>query len=401
AAIQRMARRKGTCERCSPGPSSRQPKAMAMAAPTTISSAAYYGEYHGHRVRHLAALYPRLRSESDALIWTAGDSSLDNKYWFSDRAPAVEGAHASLLRPPTSVCDVTYWLNELSFQRDAKGNGGGGVGDGCISSGGGEGESGHEPRRTRPRYAAVNTAVEATTLNERCRRLRPQDRFLRDRIGPDDVLIVSIGGNDIALAPAPCTIASLAGLMCLPSGCLEGGRSYGSCPINDFCCGCGPSLASCACSCPPCLGYFRHLFGTRTQKYIEALTAKTKPKKILVCMIYYPDENNVPSWANGALGALGYNSNPTKVQLLIRKIFEEATCTIKIPGSEVVPIPLFHTLDGTRSEDYIARVEPSAAGGRKMAEYFLDVIHSGSAGLRSGAPSTWAPTASFIEGRVA
>lgn len=63
----------------------------------------------------------------------------------------------------------------------------------------------------------------------------------------------------------------------------------------------------------------------RTQKYIEALTCKTKPAKILVCMIYYPDENNVPSWANASLGALGYNTNPAKIQLLIRKFFEEAT----------------------------------------------------------------------------
>lgn len=63
----------------------------------------------------------------------------------------------------------------------------------------------------------------------------------------------------------------------------------------------------------------------RTQKYIEALTSKTKPAKILVCMIYYPDENNAPSWANASLGALGYNNNPAKIQLLIRKFFEEAT----------------------------------------------------------------------------
>jgi hypothetical protein len=42
-------------------------------------------------------------------------------------------------------------------------------------------------------------------------------------------------------------------------------------------------------------------------------------------MIYYPDTNNVPSWANAALGALGYNRNPAKLQLLIRKMFEEAT----------------------------------------------------------------------------
>ena len=63
----------------------------------------------------------------------------------------------------------------------------------------------------------------------------------------------------------------------------------------------------------------------RTQKYIEALTSKTKPTLILVCMIYYPDENNTPSWANASLGALGYNQNPAKIQLLIRKFYEEAT----------------------------------------------------------------------------
>ena len=80
--------------------------------------------------------------------------------------------------------------------------------------------------------------------------------------------------------------------------------------------------------------------------------------------------------------------------------------TIQIPGSEVIPIPLFHTLDGTRSEDYVARVEPSAIGGKKMAEYLLDVIHSDSTGnsnntTRLGmATSVSAPTTSFIAGRA-
>ena len=132
--------------------------------------------------------------------------------------------------------------------------------------------------------------------------------------------------------------------------------------INDYCSGCGPSLASCTCSCPPCFGYFRHLFGTRyvledkdtskntctlygvcllSYNYLIFLSLsmhqnteihwsthsqnKAKEDMVLVCMIYYPDENNAPSWANASLGALGYDRNPDKVQLLIRKFFEEAT----------------------------------------------------------------------------
>mmetsp|Transcript_8194 Transcript_8194/g.17148 ORF Transcript_8194/g.17148 Transcript_8194/m.17148 type:complete len:121 (-) Transcript_8194:437-799(-) len=116
-------------------------------------------------------------------------------------------------------------------------------------------------------------------------------------------------------------------------------------------------------------------------------------------MIYYPDENNVPSWANAALGTLGYDRNPGKIQLLIRKFFEEATSRIQIPGSEVIPIPLFHTLDGTRSEDYVARVEPSATGGRKMAEYLLDAIHNGGSSNMpfNSSSSVTAPKASLID----
>lgn len=105
--------------------------------------------------------------------------------------------------------------------------------------------------------------MEATTVNERAYGLRPQDKFLRDNISSNDVLIVSIGGNDVAMKPTPCTIAAMAGLLCLPVNFIEHGVTCCTVPCNDYCYGCGPSLCSCAGSCPPCLGYFRHLFGTR------------------------------------------------------------------------------------------------------------------------------------------
>jgi hypothetical protein len=65
---------------------------------------------------------------------------------------------------------------------------------------------------------------------------------------------------------------------------------------------------------------------------------------------------------------------------------------IRIKGSQVIPVPLFNVLDGKRSEDYIARVEPSAVGGRKMAEFLLDMIETPSDSLPSenhvNAPTT-------------
>lgn len=287
-----------------------------------VSSRAFYEEYHGHKVEDLEVVLKELKTTSDSLIWTAGDSSLDNKYWVKDEKPAI-GSYQNVLRPPTSICDVTYWLNYLSEQR-------------CHQ------QSALQQCKSK-KVAAINTAVEATTLGERKAKLRSQDIFLRDNISRDDVLIVSIGGNDVALAPTPSTIASMAGLIYLPF-------------------------------CPPCFGHVRHLFGTRVQEYIELITSKTKPKKILICMIYYPDEAQDSSWADTPLGALGYNSNPAKLQTIIKRMFEEATSRIRIEGSEVIPVPLFHVLDGKNTEDYVARVEPSALGGKKMAEYLLDVI---------------------------
>mmetsp|Transcript_39240 Transcript_39240/g.91554 ORF Transcript_39240/g.91554 Transcript_39240/m.91554 type:complete len:263 (-) Transcript_39240:181-969(-) len=227
-----------------------------------------------------------------------------------------------------------------------------------------------------PRYVAINTAVEATTLNQRHGglSLTLQDIFLRDHMRSEDVLVVSVGGNDIALLPTPCTILSMGGLLCLPKGAIRDGLTCGSVQMEDCCCGCGASMISCTCGMPPCLGYFRHMFGTRVQLYIRALTKKVKPRKVLVCMIYHLDENPVPSWAGHFLNVIGYNKDPSKLKTIIEKVFIEATSKIKIPGSEVVPVPLFVVLDGKTSSDYVARVEPSKNGGEKMAKYLLDII---------------------------
>ena len=92
-------------------------------------------------------------------------------------------------------------------------------------------------------------------------------------------------------------------------------------------------------------------------------------------MLYHLDENSeAPSWANSMLKYLRYNSHPEIMQSLIEQIFETATKKIKIPGCKVIPVPMFKILDGKTTEDYDNRVEPSVQGGKKLGEYFWDII---------------------------
>ena len=122
------------------------------------------------------------------------------------------------------------------------------------------------------------------------------------------------------------------------------------------------------------LSHFITLFKTKMEGYIRSITAKTKPKLVVVCMIYYLDEIAGGSWADGTLKMLGYNRNPAKLQMLIRKIFTEATCKIEVEGVKVLPFPLFEVLDGKTTDDYCQRVEPSSQGGNKIGKELVDRI---------------------------
>ena len=59
---------------------------------------------------------------------------------------------------------------------------------------------------------------------------------------------------------------------------------------------------------------------------------------------------------------------------MIRAVHAHATSRITVPGVPVVPVPLFEVLDPRDARDYVQRVEPSAAGGRKMARAIAAAI---------------------------
>ena len=242
------------------------------------------------------------------------------------------------------------------------------------------------------KFVTVNCAVEESKIASRdCGKLLSHDKFIRDHITKNDILVVSMGGNDIALSINPFTICNMLGLICCTTTSCIANCSCG-CDIPVACsnpCCCGGSCVGClsnACAWPYGLGYFIHLFKTKIQDVLARIVDKQLPKVIAVCMIYYPSEDTDGSWADRVLGILGYNKNPSKLQHLISHIFVLATQKIKIPGTTVIGIPLFKVLNGKTFSDYEQRVEPSATGGEKMAQIILSELGPFLSGSYQGSP---------------
>ena len=105
--------------------------------PASVPSVLFYQEYFGHDVHLLEQCHEQLRSGSRACIFLAGDSSLDNKFWFNSATEAING-YERVLRPPRMKQDVCYWINAELVRR--------GLGT---------------------QHFCLNTAVEATSLNSR------------------------------------------------------------------------------------------------------------------------------------------------------------------------------------------------------------------------------------------
>lgn len=282
----------------------------------SISANLYYKTYHGHNKDHLHIVYNTLKynNPNSRFIFLAGDSSLDNKFWVQGYYNAVNG-YEKVLEPAIMKPDVCYFMNKKA--------------DNCIT---------------------INCAVEESTIKERENNLLDQDKFIRDNISKQDILVVSVGGNDIALKPTWKTIYNMIILMGLNS----------QWKISR-----GPNYAW-------GMKYFINMFKYELKNYILNLISKTKPSKIIICAIYYPDEKVTGSWADKILGYLGYNSNPEKLQEAIKQIYNRAISNIKIDGVQIVPFPLFMILDGKDTNDYVQRVEPSEIGGSKMAKYLLN-----------------------------
>ncbi len=287
-----------------------------------INANRFYREYHGHPHQELLKIIEFGRQQNSKIVYLAGDSSLDNKYWVKDVAEAING-YEQIIDPAIMKEDVCYHLND------------------CLQ---------------QDNYLVVNCAVEEATLDMKTNPkagLSDQDRVVRHTITNNDILVVSIGGNDIALKPSLSTIFHM--LMMTKLNSIEMIRN-------------GPESAW-------GMNHFVKMFRDKVTEYIREIIGQTVPSKIIVCMIYYPDESDVNGgWANSVLKKLGYDSDPEFLQEIIQQLFYRATSKIEIPGTQIISCPLFAVLNGKDTNDYVARVEPSAQGGAKMAKLLANLI---------------------------
>jgi len=111
-----------------------------------VLSVPYYHEWSGHPIEDLELVHEQLRNHNNKrrnVIFFAGDSSLDNKYWIlHTSAVAAVNGYEHVLDPPRSYRDVAYWMNHVLLSN--------GDGDSTV---------------------CLNTAIEATTLGERASEL--------------------------------------------------------------------------------------------------------------------------------------------------------------------------------------------------------------------------------------
>lgn len=292
----------------------------------------FYEQYNGHPTKDLENLVAGLRDQRRRILWLAGDSSLDNKHWlFEGRTktnpkhlqqlslPAI-GGYEQIFQPAMMLPDVAFCINRALQQ------------DGILD------------------MSCVNTAVEASTLAQRRRGLTQQDCIIRDQLQPDDVLVVSLGGNDVALRPSRETLSHVGSLL---RGSASGAKYEAA------------------------VQHFIGIFKRDIEAYINELVGETKPSIVAVCMIYFPSEDQASSWCGASLERMGYNDQPHLLQNAIQQLFSMATKAVQIPGVDtVVPIPLFEALDGKTPSHYHHRVEPSIEGGRKMASIISQYLRS-------------------------
>lgn len=320
-----------------------------------IDTINFYSQWSGHPKDYLINLHQHLRSLGKNIIWLAGDSSLDNKAWLLNaefpqekyyREIAINNAlgtnlmgeatngYESILNEPDMVKDISYHLNKN-----------------CVYI------------KPLIKLACINTSVEASTLKDRQgTKLTEQDLIIKNEITPNDYLIVSVGGNDIAfgaiedknLLKSMLLLIYGTFLILLKSNKFRDGKkealhilnkkphhnytikilltelieeilkrnpstkiildtySYSTSQVIDIITqqleSINVDINDRLPSYHDALYYIENIFKDKVTNYIKKLIKKNKPKLVLINTIYYPSKITSPSWISQLLPALFYFS---------------------------------------------------------------------------------------------
>ena len=311
-----------------------------------INSKDFYNEWSGHKITDLNNIIDSLRSynkqnKNRSVIFLAGDSSLDNKYWpLNDSTekllcnkPPING-YEDVLIGNDCVPDVAYQINQTLIENELDNE-----------------------------YVCINTSIEATKLEQRFDidskvKLLAQDQFICDNMTKDDILIVSISGNDFALGPTAKIEADMRKYVKAfeENNYKEQNDLFGE------------------------TGIFYGLFVNKMSEYIKKLCSKKNPKKVIICMIYFV---SIPffkisggHWAKKTIDIFKYASNPDILKSFIIKCHGLIKRNYLINSGINIfeSCPLYEVLDELDNTLYLAGVEPSIKGGKLMAERFVDQI---------------------------
>jgi len=287
---------------------------------SNINQDKYYSQKFGHEVEDIKKVHHHITQNQGKkrIIWLAGDTTLDNKHWLEDIRKSCNG-YEHIFEQAYSKADLCHWINHHMQVMDYKG------------------------------WACINAAVNESSLTQRRKKgLLPQDEFIRDNLTEKDLLIISIGGNDLYSTLNFKRMTSMINFFLTknPDKFAES---------EKFQC-------------------FVDLFKNQTEDYIKSLIAKHKPRKIIVCSLYHPSIEG-KGWADKLLSLIRYKKNPSKVHKVVEAIFEQATEKIKIPGVAIFPVKLWELLDWRQPDNFIERVYPSAKGGKELSQGFLSVFN--------------------------
>lgn len=245
-----------------------------------------HSNYHGYKIQDLEYAYEHLKDKN--IIYLCGDSSFDNKFWVERTKPSSN--YDFLDTYPNDVC--------------------------------------HNINQNIPSdYACINCAVEETCLKDRDDNLLPQELFMVSKLKERDIILISLGGNDIALKPSVDIMFSLGTYLLF-----ENSISY---------------------------NYLYLYFETRFKKYLERINHKN----VYLCGLYFPCVKG-NGWCDTTLNLIGYNSNPLKIQKLIKKLYTDLSIKLNMKY-----IPLYECLDCNNELEYVQRVEPSSVGSEKIAKF--------------------------------